>query len=84
MDRQTLEGKTPAGVAGLARKLGKRVFAIVGRASEGRAVTELFDGVQILTSPGMSEQESIARASELLKQEARKLAETLTETKNAL
>ena len=84
LDRQTLEGKTPAGVAGLARKLGKRVFAIVGRASEGRAVTELFDGVQILTSPGMSEQESIARASELLKQEARKLAETLTETKNAL
>ena len=84
LDRQTLEGKTPAGVARLARKLGKRVFAIVGRASEGRAVTELFDGVQILTSPGTSEQESIARASELLKQEARKLAKALTETKNAL
>ena len=31
LDRQTLEGKTPAGVARLARKLGKPVFAIVGR-----------------------------------------------------
>src|SRR5439155_27297818 len=31
LDRQTLEGKTPAGVARLARKLGRRVFAIVGR-----------------------------------------------------
>src|SRR5205085_3225421 len=31
LDRQTLEGKTPAGVARLARKLGKKVFAIAGR-----------------------------------------------------
>ncbi|TMP91944.1 MAG: glycerate kinase [Verrucomicrobia bacterium] len=36
LDRQTLEGKTPAGVAQLARKLGKRVFAIVGRATKDR------------------------------------------------
>ncbi len=34
LDRQTLEGKTPAGVARLARKLGKPVFAIVGRATQ--------------------------------------------------
>ncbi len=31
LDRQTLEGKTPAGVARMAHKLGKRVFAMVGR-----------------------------------------------------
>lgn len=84
LDGQTLAGKTPAGLSGLARKLGKRVFAIVGRASEGRQVTELFDGVQILTSAGLSEQESIARAPELLRQEARKLATALAETKNAI
>ena len=84
LDRQTLEGKTPAGVAGLARKLGKRVFAIVGRASEDREVSELFDGVQLLRSPGMGEQESIARAPELLRQEARKLAKALAETNNAV
>ncbi len=77
LDRQTLEGKTPAGVAGLARKLGKRVFAIVGRASEDRQVRELFDGVYVTTRPGMSEKESIARAAELLRERARKLAKSL-------
>src|SRR5207248_4659981 len=38
LDRQTLEGKTPAGVARLARAFGKRVFAFVGRAAEDREV----------------------------------------------
>src|SRR5207248_5154273 len=41
LDAQTLQGKAPAGVARLARKLGKRVFAIVGRASEDRQVQEI-------------------------------------------
>ena len=77
LDRQTLEGKTPAGVARLARKLGKRVFAIVGRASEDRQVRELFDEVYVLTQPGMSEKENIARAAELLQKRARELAESL-------
>src|SRR6266487_5178560 len=36
LDRQTLEGKTPAGVARLARKLGKKVFAIAGRTDANR------------------------------------------------
>jgi glycerate kinase len=77
LDRQTLEGKTPAGVARLARKLGKRIFAIVGCGSDDGKVRELFDSVHVLTRPGMSEQESIARAPELLREEARKLTKTL-------
>jgi glycerate kinase len=76
LDRQTLEGKTPAGVARLARKLGKRIFAIVGRASEDRQVRELFDEVYVLAQPGMSEKENIARAAELLRERARELAES--------
>jgi glycerate 2-kinase len=79
LDRQTLEGKTPAGVAQLARKLGKRVFAIVGRASDDRQVRELFDEVYVTTRPGMSEKESIARAAELLRDRARELAKSLDE-----
>ena len=35
LDRQTLSGKAPAGVARLSRKLGKRVFAIAGCVSGG-------------------------------------------------
>ena len=77
LDRQTLEGKTPAGVARLARKLGKRVFAIVGRTSEDRQVHEIFDGVYQNARPGMSQKENMEHAAELLRENARELARSL-------
>ena len=77
LDRQTLEGKTPAGVARLARKLGKQVFAIVGRASGDQEVRDLFDEVYENAQPGMSEKENMQRAAELLQENARELAKTL-------
>ena len=77
LDRQTLEGKTPAGVARLARALGKRVFAIVGRASKDREVCESFNKVYELAQLGMSEKEQMARTAELLRENARELAKTL-------
>ena len=67
LDRQTLNGKAPAGVAQIARSLGKPVFAIVGRVEEDRAVRELFDGVLELDGP-------IPEARERLRQRARELA----------
>jgi glycerate kinase len=70
LDRQTLEGKTPAGVARAARKLGKRVYVIVGRASEDREARGLFDGVYELGG-------SIPEAKQLLREKARELAKTL-------
>src|ERR1041384_1140925 len=83
LDRQTLEGKTPAGVARTARNLGKRVFAMVGRASEDRQVQEMFDGVYQNARAGMSVKENMARAAELLRENARKLAISLKQTPNA-
>jgi glycerate 2-kinase len=77
LDRQTLEGKTPAGVARLARRLGNRVFAIVGRAPNDREVRELFDAVYENARPGMSQEENIKRAAELLRENARALAKSL-------
>jgi len=77
LDAQTLQGKTPAGVAQLARRLGKRVFAIVGSASEDRSVDEIFDKVYVLAQPGMSEKENMAHAAELLRENARELAKKL-------
>jgi glycerate 2-kinase len=77
LDRQTLEGKTPLGVARLARKLHKPVFAIVGRASEDRELRESFDGIYVNTRPGMSQEENMKRAAELLRENARELAETM-------
>jgi glycerate kinase len=80
LDRQTLEGKTPAGVAQLARKLGKRVFAFAGRATEDRQVRAMFDGVYENERPGMSTEENMKRAAELLRDNARQLAKELNKT----
>jgi len=77
LDRQTLEGKTPAGVARLARKLGKRVFAMVGRATEDRQARELFDGVYQNARAGMSQEENMKEAADLLRENARGLAKQL-------
>ena len=77
LDRQTLEGKTPFGMARLARKLGKRVFAIVGRTIDSREVREIFDAVYENARPGMSQEENMKRAAELLRENARELAKNL-------
>jgi glycerate kinase len=76
LDRQTLEGKTPVGVARLARKFGKPVFAFVGRATKDPEVLGIFEGVYENARPGMSEKENMKRAAELLRENARELAET--------
>jgi glycerate 2-kinase len=77
LDRQTLEGKTAAGIARLARKLGKRVFAIVGRATNDQDVRELFDDVYENARPRMTQEENRKRAAELLRENARELAKVL-------
>jgi glycerate kinase len=77
LDLQTLEGKTPAGVARLARKLGKKVFAIAGRYDGNQHVQELFDEVYQLARSGMSEKEQMKRAPELLREKAHELARDL-------
>ena len=76
LDRQTQEGKTPVGVARLARKFGKPVFAFVGRATKDPEVLNIFEGIYENARPGMSEKENMKRAAELLRENARELAET--------
>jgi glycerate kinase len=74
LDEQTLEGKAPAGVAGLARQLSKPVFAIVGSSSAMTATSALFDAVLVLARDQITPEESRARAGELLQERARELA----------
>ena len=76
LDRQTLQGKTPAGVARLARKLGKKVFAIAGRYDGNQQVCELFDEVYQLARSDISEKEQMKRAGQLLREKARELAKS--------
>jgi glycerate kinase len=78
LDEQTLAGKAPAGVARLARKRGKRVFAIVGSATEEPTTREIFDGVLVLAQPPITRDESIARAAELLRERGRELGAALS------
>ena len=77
LDRQTLQGKTPAGVARLARKLGKKVFAIAGRYDGNQRVHKLFDEVYQLARSDMTEKEQMKRAGQLLREKARELAKSL-------
>jgi glycerate kinase len=70
LDSQTLEGKAPAGVARLARKFGKRVFAVVGRATPDQQVRGIFEGIYELGG-------SIPQAKELLRERAREFGTSL-------
>jgi hypothetical protein len=51
------------------------VFAIVGRASEDRELREIFEGIYQNARVGMSLQENMKRAAELLRENARELAD---------
>jgi glycerate kinase len=70
LDRQTLSGKTPAGVARLAHKLGKRVFAIVGCVGEDREARKIFEAVYELGG-------TISEAPRLVREKAAELARAL-------
>jgi glycerate kinase len=70
LDHQTLAGKGPAGVARMARAEGKRVFAIVGQASDDAAARELFDQVMTLDDESTDYRET----AQLLESRAHTLA----------
>lgn len=64
LDEQTLGGKGPAGVARLARSMGKPVVAFAGRALP--VAGEAFDAMFDLSVYGLPVEESMTRGGELL------------------
>jgi glycerate kinase len=78
LDRQTLEGKAPAGVAALARRLGRPVIAFGGRAEEAaRAdLRNCFDELVALSDveSELTQEQRMAREPELLRRHAARLA----------
>ena len=70
LDCQTLDGKAPAGVARMARKLRKPVFAIAGQATGEPEVRQLFDAVYSLDD----ESDDFRNTPQLLETRARELA----------
>ncbi len=73
LDRQTLAGKAPAGVARMARELQKPVYAIVGVATDDPEVRQVFEDIATLddASPGYR------NTPQLLETRARELAARL-------
>ena len=76
LDLQSLEGKVPIGVAGLARRHDRFVFAFAGRVAPEaiEALEGHFEAVVELRSLAISNEDSIARAAELLRGSAARLA----------
>src|SRR5437868_1761756 len=81
LDGQTLEGKTPAGVAEIARKHGKPICAIVGRADPKVDYFQLFDAIYELARPPINEVEAIKLAAELLRERAEEAALSFRDSK---
>ena len=66
LDPQTLEGKGPAGVAALARKHGKPVFAFAGAVADDPRCGALFERTFAITPAGMPLEEALRNAASLL------------------
>ncbi len=74
IDTQTLEGKGPAGVAALARGLGKPVLALGGSVADDAAVRAVFDADVTLVDEPMSLDDAMRRGAELLERAAARAA----------
>jgi glycerate kinase len=74
LDAQTLLGKGPMGLALLAREHGKRVVGIGGRVAPILAESQWFDATLSLESFGLTEDECMFRAEELLRDLAGEVA----------
>ncbi len=74
LDSQTLAGKAPGQVAAMASSLGKRVFAVVGRADEDERLRAMFEGIFEVAGDGRIDSAAVRRAPELLRAGGRSLA----------
>jgi glycerate 2-kinase len=81
LDAQTLEGKAPAGVAAMARRLGRPVIAFGGRVEEAAraGLRNCFDELVALSDvePELTQEQRMARGPELLRRHAARLAERI-------
>lgn len=70
LDGQTLEGKGPAGIARLARHLGRPVVAFGGMVLEPEALARVFDAVFALKDDTITFETAISQAARLLEAKA--------------
>jgi len=82
IDSQTLEGKTPFGVALLAQKHGVPVYALAGKIADESLLQEYFNGLASIVNAPMTLEYAIEHASELLELAAGRLAHTIKNAKS--
>jgi len=73
IDAQTLDGKGPAGVAALAKKLRKPVIALAGEVSDEDRLLELFDAVFPIAPGPVSLDRALKNAEQNLRSAARRI-----------
>ncbi len=78
LDKQTMEGKAPEGVAKMARESGKPVYAIVGEIIDGAQVRGLFKNVFELVRPPIDRTRAMQETGKLLRERATELMRQLT------
>lgn len=83
LDEQTFQGKAPVGVARIAREHGKKVIAVGGRVDPTCSEQGMFDRVLTLESFEVGEEQSMARAEELLQALGPELREVLVELRKS-
>lgn len=79
LDHQTLEGKGPAGVAALARKLRKPVIGFGGSVTKEAERAELFDRLIPIAEPSMPLADAMRDAAILLEQASMRTARLIRE-----
>jgi glycerate kinase len=77
LDAQTLLGKAPAGVAQLARKLGKPCYAVVGEYEPAAHAEEFLTGVLAAKPAHMSRADAMKNARALVRECGQQLATSL-------
>lgn len=77
LDHQTVLGKLPAAIAGLARQAGVPVWAVCGRCDLPRADRSTFDRIIALSDVEPDEQRCLSAASTLLRQAVGRAVEQL-------
>ena len=77
IDRQSLSGKGPVGLARLARRLGKPVAALAGSVEDAPEVAAAFDLVAAISPSDLPLAEAMRRAGELLARAATGHAEAI-------
>jgi glycerate kinase len=74
LDRQTLEGKGPAGVAKMVRAAGKPVLAFAGSIDECPELLERFDAVVPIVDRPVSLEEAMREAAPFIQRAAARTA----------